>query len=283
MVDATLSRGGTSVAIPLVEESGTPLISRDLGKPNQQIHSSGRPNPRVQDQWSGLSQYRLIGTFDGSSAFQDARTLQDLIKSHSGGNDLTMDIPLSDFDSNIPVAPAAEQEQACTITYEPGRTDWCGVEVTLTRISETLGSGTQSASTPTGSGAGPITLDDGSRTIEITASPTVERTVGRPNSTVRRQIANFPKYIDHRKAAYDAIDLSFRLADSNAITDTQNIVDMFENRLGRSTLTLDFQGLYGLGQFSVVPRGSQALRTVRVAGEEGQNRVPTVSLRRVMS
>ena len=50
MVDVTLSRSGTSVAIPLVEEGSTPLISRDLGKPNQEIQNSGRLNPRSQDQ-----------------------------------------------------------------------------------------------------------------------------------------------------------------------------------------------------------------------------------------
>ena len=283
MVDVTLSRSGTSVAIPLVEEGSTPLISRDLGKPNQEIQNSGRLNPRSQDQWSGLSQYTVVGTFDGANAYQDARDLQDLIKSHSGGSNLTMDIPLSDFESDITVAPAAGQEEACTITYEPGRRNWVGVEISLTRIDDTKGEGSQSATTPTGSGSGPIELSDGTRTIQIRSDPVVERSVGRPGSVVRRQVGQFPLFIDHRKAAYDAIDLSFRLEDSNAVTDTNEIVTMFENRLGRSTLSLDFNGLYGLGQFSVVPRGNQALRTTRVAGEEGQVRIPTVSLRRVMS
>lgn len=283
MVDATISRGNTSVAIPLVEERGTPLVSRDVGKPNQRIQQNGRMNPRVQDQWSVLVTYSIIGTFTGSSAYQNARDLQDLIKDHSGGTGLEMDIPLSDFDSNVSVCPAAEQEQACRITYNPGRRDWVGVELALTRVDSTKGSGTQSASTPTGSGSGPIELISSNSTVQIKSDPVVERAVGRPNSTVRRQIAAYPLYIDHRKSAYDAFELTFRLEDSNAITDVNNLVDMFENRLGRDTLGLEFNGLYGLGQFRVVPQGSQALRTTRVAGEEGQNRVPTVSLRRVMS
>lgn len=280
MVDATLSRGSESVTIPLIEEAGTPVISRDVGKPNQQLHTTGRLDPRSQDQWSVLEAYTLIGTFTGSSAYQDARDVQDLIKSHSGGTNLTLDVPLDEFGNAVPVCPAAEQEQACTVTYAPGRTDWVGVEVSLTRVSETLGSGNQSATTPTASGSGPVEISDGSTTLPLEQAISVERTVGRPNSIVRRQPDQYPLYIDHRKTAYDAFDISFRFTDL-AVSYTNKIVDMISNQLGRQSLTLDFNGKYGLGQFSVVPRGTSALRTTRNSGTEGTVRVPTISLRRV--
>lgn len=283
MVTATLSRGGTSVDIPLVETAGTPVIGRDIGKPNQQIHESGTLQPRVQDQWSALEAYTLTGMFTDSNAYQDARDLQDLIKSHSGGTDLILDIPLDDFESNISVCPAAEQEEACSVTYDPGRRDWVAVSVSLTRINDTLGSGNQTAQTPTATGNGPITLSDGSRKVEMTAAVAVERTVGRPNSIVRRTPNQYPNFIDHRKAAYDTFDISFRLVDDVAVSQTNAIVAMFRNQLERDTLRLNFNGLFGLGSFAVVPSGTSAVRTTRVSADGEEIRVPTVSLRRVRS
>ena len=54
-MNVTLSRGSTSVSIPLVEESGEQLITKSLGKPNLRVEESGGTDfPRTQDQWSGL-------------------------------------------------------------------------------------------------------------------------------------------------------------------------------------------------------------------------------------
>ena len=65
-MNVTLSRGSTSVSIPLVEESGEQLITKSLGKPNLRVEESGGTDfPRAQDQWSGLQNYSIVGRVFG--------------------------------------------------------------------------------------------------------------------------------------------------------------------------------------------------------------------------
>lgn len=283
MVDATISRGGTSVSLPLVSDSsGDPIAIRTLGKPNLEIQQTGSILPRHIDQWSGLLQYNLLGRLMGSSAYDDAITLADLIKSNSNGTELTLDIPLDEYDDTIRVAPAAGQDEALSLAYEPGRKNQVDVDIGLTRIEQTLSGGNQPANTPTTSGSGPIQLTNGSTTVDLSTDVTVSRGVGRPQSVVRRAPnQNYPNHIDKFKGATDKIELGFEFVD-NVVSQTNDIARLFQGQLGRDSLTLDFQGLYGLGAFSVVPDGSNAMRLNRPAGEQGTTVVPSVNLVRVL-
>ncbi|QLG62836.1 hypothetical protein [Halorarum salinum] len=280
-MEATLERGDTSIALPLVEEGGgSPLVAVDIGKPELDVHSSGVLDPRTMDQWSGLEQYTLFVKFYDSNAYDDAIVLADLLKSYSGGDPLLLNIPMSEFDSDIEVAPAAGQDEATSMTYPPGIRDYVEIDLSLTRVSNTFGEGTQDASTPTATGSGPIELADGSTTVELSTGVEVSRSVGRPNSSTRRSTKQLPTYRDKRKAAHDAFELSFEFVDG-AVSDVTAIADLFRTKLGRDSLTLDFNGLYGLGSFAVVPDGSNALRHTRSSGEQGVTLVPSVNLRRV--
>lgn len=279
MSNATIARGGTSVDLPLLTgQGGTPLIIRDVGKPHLTLNGTGVLDPFHQDQWSGLEQYNLTGRFVDANAYTDAITLIDLVKSNNDGTETTLDLPTSEFDSSINVAPAAGVEEALTVTYNPGRRNSVDVQAAFTRIRETIGSGTQDASSPTTSGSGPIQLTDGSVTVDFTQDVVVTRSVGRPKSVIRRTPFQYPNYIDKIKTAYDAFEINFQLT-QNTVSTVQDLVSMFNTALGRDSLTLDFNGLYGYGEFSVVPFGSDALRHHRPSGEQGTTVIPSVNLR----
>lgn len=281
-VDVTVSRGGTSVDIPVLDNSsGTPLVSKDVGDPNLNIQESGSLQPRHIDQWSGLEQYTIFGRLDGGSAYSDANTLADLIKSNSDGTPLDLNIPLNDFDDTIKVAPAAGQDQSVALSYPPANRQRVDVDLALTRVAPDLVEGyTQSASTPTDGGSGPIKITDGSTSVNLETDVEVQRTIGRPNSTIRRTPEQFPRLTDNHKRAADRFEISLEFT-SSAVSNINDLVALFSQQLGRDSLTLDFQGEFGLGAFNVVPDGSQALRHTRPSAQEAVNLVPTINLVRV--
>jgi len=279
MATATVKRDSTSVDIPLIESgSGTPLVGVDYGKPNVDIKNSGVLDPRVTDQWSGLRQYTILGKLQGSNAYSDAITLADSIKSHSAGSNTTLNIDMPEYDTDIRVCPAAGQDQALTMNYPPGWKDYVEVELALTRVVDTTGAGSGTASTPTASGTGPIQIKYNGNTVDITADVEVERNIGRPRATVRRTQRDYPKYIDKEKAASDTFGLSFDFT-SNVQTKLTTLTDdIFTPQTGRSGIKIDFQGKYGLGEFDVIPSGSGALRHVRPSGHGQVTFQPTLDL-----
>jgi hypothetical protein len=280
MAVATLSRGGTSIDIPLLGSGQELVLGVDLGKPNLNIQESGELQPRFNDQWSGQETYTLLGQFTNSDAYSKAITLADLIKSNSNGESAILNIDLPEIDTDIKVAPAAGNESALSINYIPGRKNWIQLDLGLTRIKSTRAGGEQEATTPTASGSGPITLSDGSTTVEMSTDIEVVRNVGRPNSVIRRSPDAYPYYEDKRKAAYDSFELNFEFVENT----TQQVLDirsLINQRLGRTPLTLDFNGLYGMGAMDVIPEGSRSLRHTRQSGQEGTSLVPTLNLRRI--
>jgi len=284
MATATLTRNGTTVDITLLEQGGSPVVSVDHGKPTMMFHNTGALDPRTQDQFAGLTQYSLMGRFVSDTAYDDAIALADLLKSHSSGNDLLFNVDIPEFDTDIKVAPAVGQEQAVSMVYNPGRRNWVDVDLGLSRISE-LNAGAvdsdQIATTPTTTGTGPVQISYGGTTVDLTSDVTVERSVGRPqSSTIGETPTDYPIYQDKRKTAYEGFELSLEFV-TDAVTKVNQLESIFNSKLGRNSLTLDFNGLYGLGAFDVVPDGSNALRHIRVAGEQGVTQVPTINLRRV--
>jgi hypothetical protein len=290
-MDATITHNGLnqSVTFPVMQESGTPLFSVDIGKPELSTYESGELNPRFNDSRSGLENYTITAQLRGLSAYSDAITLANIIKSRTGnGAELTVSLSGTDIPSAYPtsattVAPAAEQERALELTYAPGRRNVVDVELSLTRVNSVRGTANQAATTPTASGSGPTQLTDGTTTVSMDKDIAITRTVGRPNSTIRSSTSQHPNYIDHRKTAYDAFDIEFQLTD-NAQTKVVNLArNLIQPQLGVSPLTLDFQGLFGMGAFDVIPSGSQSLRYQRIAGQKSIENTPTLSLRRTFA
>ena len=288
-MQATIQHKGLSESLtfPIMEESGSPLFSVDIGKPELSLYQSGELNPRFNDTRSGIENYTITTQLRGSSAYDDAILLAKLIKSRTGdGEELTIEVSGTDVPDAYPttetlVAPAAEQERALELTYSPGRKDVVDVQLTLTRVNQVQGNANQEATTPTSAGSGPVQLSRGTDTVDLFEDIAITRTVGRPNSVLRSSTSQHPNYTDHRKSAFDGFDIGFQLFDNGPAKVTRLGRDIVQPTLGRTPLTLDFQGLFGMGSFNVIPEGSQALRYQRIAGQKSVENTPTLSLRRV--
>jgi len=263
----TLSRGSTSVDIPLVEESGEQLITKSLGLPNLRVADSGGTNfPRTQDNWSGLQNYSIVGRlFD----YSKAHTLADLIASADPSAPLELSPTLPEFDATIQVAPSAGSDQALSLTFPPGRRQNINVGVELTRVNLVDGN-PQTVTTPTATGSGPIQITAGGTTVDVPPTALeVERTVGRPNDVTRRNSsASDPDYYPKRKPVSELISLSFQDISGTTTFFNDLTTAIFETRLGRQPVRLDFNGMYGFGEFAVMPTGSAPFRHLRQAGDK---------------
>jgi hypothetical protein len=290
-MDATITHNGLnqSVTFPVMEESGTPLFSVDIGKPQLSTYESGELNPRFNDTRSGLENYTITTQLRGASAYNDAIALADIIKSSQNGNN-TLEFSLSGTDiptayptSATTVAPAAEQSQALQLTYAPGRRNVVDVQLTLTRVGDVNGQEVQAATTPTANGSGPVKLTNGNDSVVMDKDIVVTRTVGRPNTSIRTSPKQQPRLTDPRKSANDAFDIEFQLTNNAQSKVVKLGRDIIQPQLGKTPLTLDFQGLFGMGAFNVIPTGSQALRYQRIAGQKSIENTPTLSLRRTFA
>ena len=281
MVSVTLSRGGTSIDIQLVEEGGEQLLSSTFGKPEVNVRESGGSlNPRVQDQWSGVENYQLVGrVFD----YQTAHDLADLIKS-AKSDPLELAIPLAEYPNSVTVAPGAGQEGALSLSFPSGKKNSVDVDLSLTRVGDVFGSFTQQATTPTASGSGPVQLSVGGTTVDLpTADLSLERTVGRPNDVVRRQPQQSdPRYEVKPKVTNDVFSLSFQTV-ANIPSTLNTLTDnIFRSRLGRTGLTLKMNGVLGLGDIQCIPVGSGPFRQVHQSGK-GWVLNPVLELRRILN
>jgi len=279
-MNVTLRRGQTSVDIPLLEQGGTPLFIADFGKPNQTIYEKGGTlNPRVQDNWSGIVNYNLVGRLN---AYDEVNQLADLVKSCDPRNDLLLDNPLPEYPDTTKVNPIAGVDSALVLTYPAGYKEHVQVELGLTRVSETQGNteNLQINQTPTATGTGPIEIDTGNSTIEIKSDVTVTRSVGRPNDVIRKTTATPDPYlIQKAKYAVDEFSIEFQELQNGAEVMRRLTDEVFRTTLGSRGIKLDFNGLFGLGRFTVAPVGSAPFRQSRNAGEKEVINVPTFDLR----
>lgn len=269
------------ITFPVQDEGGTPLVSRSFGKPHRDVYkntSGVDPTPEL-DQYNGVENYAIQTQLWSGDAYATALKLADLVKSPVGETPITFEPGLAAYDSSIDVVPQAEEQQALTLTYPPGSVDRVQVDLGLTRVASVLGTdrGIQ-AQTPRASGDGPITIQDGSTQLTLSTDVEVERTVGRPNSTLKRRPAQNPEFIDKQKAAYDAFSLNLQFTD-NPAQQLDDALAIFRQRRGRSRPTLDFNGRFGMGQFKVQLDGSAGWRDVSNAGTGDVQTIPAINLR----
>jgi hypothetical protein len=240
--------------------------------------SGGVINPRVQDQWSGLESFTLVGKlFD----YQTSHDLADLVKTASG-TPLELSIPLAEYPDTVTVAPAAGQDSALGLSYPAGRKNLVDVDLSLTRVGDVESVTTQQATTPTASGTGPVEVRvDGTTVTLPTAGLSLERTVGRPNDAVRRvPSAADPRYEVKAKVTSDVFTFSFETLENipstlNSLTDA-----VFRSQLGREGVTVDFNGILGLGEIQAIPVGSGPFRQVHQSGQDWVIN-PELSFRRI--
>lgn len=281
----TLRRGDTSVSVPLREESGEILSAVDIGK-DVNVATNGRPDPIFRDRQSWQENYVFAGRLQGDGAYERANALADLVKAGPKQSDsdsvLRMDTDSDRFPSDVPVVPGAGQDSALTLTYPAGYTHEVAVDLTLTRVSRILG-GTAyqtEVQTPTASGGGPITLTGPAGTsVAMGTDLEVQRSVGRPNDTIdATTVDDRPRATIQTRSAADTFSLRFEYGPSE-ISNLSSLTSILKQKYGQTPATLDFNGVFGLGAFDVVPTGSQAGRHVSEAGFRDTAPVPQLSLR----
>jgi hypothetical protein len=285
-VTATLTRADTSVSFPIQEEAGENLVARDFGKPNLTVNAGkgGDLDPLMGQDVAAVNETYQINTRLGS--YDTAIRLANLIKSHSQGDELTLDIPLPEYDDDIHVFPALQQDAALTLSYEPGRGRVL-TSLTLSRVGDLRGqSGGDRAETPTNrSGStGPVALRRGTdAAVAFERDIQVERAIGRPNVDISSPYQQFPNVEDTRNPSYDAFSITITSV-QDATTVVSNVLDVLRTRRGRTPLTLDFQGAFNLGAFDVAEDGSVSWRQVRIGGRGGEEQsVPQLNFRVVRS
>jgi len=278
-MNVTFTQGATSVDLPLVDEGNTPLFISDLGKPNQDIRDGmGTIDPGVTDEWSSLRNFNMVGKlFD----YDEAINLADMFKSIFKDVDMTIQPNLPEYDNEIKAFAQAGNGQALTLQYDPGYKDYVSVEAGVTQYSEKGGDHPDAVfNSPRKSGNGPVQLKIRGKTIDIGTDLQVTRTVGRPNDVFRGQPGGgFPRFYGKAKSATDRFSIGFQKL-SNGVEAMNTITkELFEVPLGRNGIGLDFNGVYRLGEFTVIPEGSASFRQTRRAGESEVITVPTLDLR----
>jgi hypothetical protein len=202
------------------------------------------------------------------------------MKAHSGGTATTLDIPLPHFEDSIEVFPAAGQEEALSLEY-PSGAGYATVDLSLSRVAGVDGTSSGfRADTPRTDGDGPVVLSRDGTSFTFSTGATIERALGRPNVDVRARYTDYPKVTDQRTSSYDAFSITLA-SERNAAQRVRKLRDMFRQRTGLSTFTLSFNGVYGMGEFTVMPQGSAALRNVHTGGRDDNEdmSVPEIALR----
>lgn len=279
--NATLSRGGTSVDIPLIEDPNTLVMARDIGKPTQKIRDVGREDPVIMDSLNANDNWTIAGILHGSNAYSDAKTLAETIIKPRLSSALTLD--LSDLPNKSSYSVVPTLESSLRLTYVPGIRKLVGVQLSLATVDSVANTSSdqnsQSYSSPD-SGSG-IKLARSSNSVTLTNNLEVTRTVGRPGITLNPNPATLPIAIDQNRPATDRFEISGDLTSSSAESNATTLEeDVLRQQLGSGDLTLHFlDNLFSLDAYPVTPDGSGAGRTTFQSGQIGQVGVPSLKLR----
>jgi hypothetical protein len=218
-------------------------------------------------------------------AHTKAIDLADLIKEDPsdggfGGENLELSTPFGDYPEPMTVAPQAGNASCLQINYPRGYTDYVDIQLQLSQVSTSINQPQRDVQTPTASGNGPIELIADGNIIELDTDVSVSRSVGRPNDSMTKSLDDLGRYIYKNKIAADRFSLSFQITENIQGKLSTITNDIFRTPLGRSGILLDFNGVFGLGEFRCFPEGSAPIRYQRRAGHgEGQINLPTIDLR----
>jgi hypothetical protein len=285
MVQASLSRGSTSVTFQVEQEPGGQTVIQTTGKPQQEILETSSRDPRVSDQFAAVKSLTVNGYIDGSNAYEDARVMaEDLVKPHSNGAPLQLDVSNLDGFSTYDVAP--DNASALKLTYNPGERRFVRVAMSVTQVDETIGGAasddqTGSGTTPNDGGGVTITNPGTNTSVTINEDLTVTRTVGRPNTTIRPDPTGVT-YVDKNRAAEDVFEIEGQLVSGTARSDSQTLINILSASRGRQGLDLTFDNhLYGLGSYDVSAVGGESGRRIVSASEPGMASVRNITLRTI--
>lgn len=279
MADAIISRGNTSVTIPLLEEPQTLTVGRDIGKPNLKTFAVGREDPVIMDSLSATDNWTITGLLSGANAYSDAKTLaEDIIKPRFSSA-LELDLSSLPSKSKYDVVPATGS--ALALSYRPGERNLVGVQLSLAGVDEAIGGPQQSQTYPSPDNGQGVKIDLSGTSVTLTSDLTVKRTVGRPDVKLQPNPSSLPIGVDRNKPATDTFEISGRLTGNSAESNAQTLEeDILRKDLGSGGLTLHFQsGLFGLDAYPVAPTGSQAGRTTFSTAQTGEVNVPKLNLR----
>lgn len=253
------------IQLEVYERRGNLMVAKDVGKPKARTYRVGTVDPKVSDQRAGLEAFTVTGQLVGDNAYDNARRLaEDIVKAPAGNDNTVLNLSaidgLSWYDVVFPGSGALR-------LHYPGHPNWVSVQFTAHKAEYVNGGGTvpdTSSSATTGSKN--VTISRGATSLELKYNLQVERKVGRPSLQMR--YGSGEAYaVDMMRAATDIFSISGTFVTDTGTTQATLMDDILKPKLGYGNLTLDFDGLYTLGEYDVVPNGSQAARVTWSAGE----------------
>jgi hypothetical protein len=278
MTSVTVSRGSRSVTFDVYESPGGLHIARDVGKPDSRVYRVGRDDPRYVDNRAPLEAYTVVGQLVGDGAYEDARTLaEDIVKAHSGGTNATLD--LSAVSGLTSKAVGFTGDRALRLGYPPGQGEWVSLQLTAMVVGNTIGGTTQGdAGSGQSSVTGEVTLSSDSHSVELVNNIDMERRCGRPDNKSRFTAEDEAYIVDRQRASHDEFELSGLWRTDAATTQDTLVENILKPKLGSGSLTLDFNGHYGLGSYQVAAVDPRSARVSWSAGEAGMVRLESLTL-----
>lgn len=277
MTTVTVSRGSRSVTFEVYERAGSMLVSRDVGKPEGKLYRTGSKAPTFADHRAPIEAYQVVGQLVGPGAYEDARVLaEDIVRPASGGKTATLDL------SNVSGLGAETVgfigDRAVAFGYPPNQGEWVSIQLGAVVVDNTIGGESVGPAGTPGTGSGPVTISRGGTSLELVKNLDVERRVGRPENTTRHDADDDPYLVDRPRAFSDIFEVS-ALWNTNAAANQNTLVEqIIKPPLGYGTLTLDFNGTYGLGSYTVAPVDTRSARVSWSAGESGMVRIESLKL-----
>lgn len=277
MTEVSVTRGTRSVTFEVYEQPGQLHIARDVGHPEARVHRTGRDDPRASAHRAPLESYTVIGQTLGFTAHEEARILaEDIVKPHAGGTNASLD--LSDVDGLGIEQVAFVGEAPLQLHYPPGQPDWVSLQLQAAVVDNTIGGDTVGEGGTSATGNGPVTISRGSAGLALVNGLNVKRSVGRPSTKTRHPASEDPYAADRPRASSDVFELSGTWITDAASKQNVLVENLIKPPFGYGTMTLDFNGLYNLGEYTVFPVDPRSARVSWSAGEAGMVHIDTLKL-----
>lgn len=259
------------------ERAGSLMVARDAGKPQGKLYRTSAQAPTFSDHRAPLEGYTIVGQLVGEGAYEDARVLaEDIVRPAAGGASATLD--LSDVSGLGAKQVGFVGDRALSLGYPSNQGEWVSLQLTAVVVDNTIGGTTQGPGGVGDTGTGPVVISRDGASLSLAKNIDMERQVGRPETTTRHDGDNDPYMVDRPRAFSDVFELSATWNVDAAAKQNQLVEQIVKPPLGFGSMTLNFNGLYGLGTYTVAPVDSRATRVSWSAGEQGMVRVESLKL-----